>query len=93
MGSLSGSQVFLDGAAPAGSIKVIRGSQSSLLQGGGLQSGLPGSQQVLLVGGATNSGGQLIQEAGSKTISSTTTTVKSTPTYSKTVVTEKLTEL
>ena len=66
-GNLSGSQTMMvmEGKVPAGSVKVLKGSQTSLLQGGTLQSGgLSGSQRVLVVGGPLSSGGQLVQEAG-----------------------------
>nr|XP_029135630.1 desmoglein-3-like [Labrus bergylta] len=110
----------LSGYVPATSVKVLKGSQTSLVQGGTpLQGGLSGSQRVMVVGGPTSSQGQLIQEAGglsqmkgssgsqgvlfsksgssggskSSVVSSSTTTVMGTPTYSKTVVKEKFTEL
>lgn len=66
-GNPSGSQTMMvmEGKVPAGSVKVLKGSQTSLLQGGTLQSGgLSGSQRVLVVGGPLSSGGQLVQEAG-----------------------------
>ncbi|XP_070765423.1 desmoglein-2.1-like [Enoplosus armatus] len=66
-GNLSGSQTMMvvEGKVPAGSMKVLKGSQTCLVQGGTLQpGGLSGSQRVLMVGGPTSTGGQLIQEAG-----------------------------
>uniref|UniRef100_A0A3Q3JDI7 Cadherin domain-containing protein n=1 Tax=Monopterus albus TaxID=43700 RepID=A0A3Q3JDI7_MONAL len=67
-GNLSGSQAMMvvEGKVPAGSMKVLKGSQTRLVQGGTLQSGgLSGSQRVLVVGEPTSSGGQLVQGAGS----------------------------
>uniref|UniRef100_A0A3Q3J028 Cadherin domain-containing protein n=1 Tax=Monopterus albus TaxID=43700 RepID=A0A3Q3J028_MONAL len=66
-GNLSGSQAMMvvEGKVPAGSMKVLKGSQTHLVQGGTLQSGLSGSQRVLVVGEPTSSGGQLVQGAGS----------------------------
>lgn len=66
-GNLSGSQTMMvvEGKVPAGSMKVLKGSQTCLVQGGTLQpAGLSGSQRVLVVGETTSSGGQLVQEAG-----------------------------
>ncbi|XP_067454080.1 desmoglein-2.1-like [Thunnus thynnus] len=66
-GNLSGSQTMMvvEGKVPAGSMQVLSGSQTRLVQGGTLQSGgLSGSQRVLVVGGQTSSGGQLVHEAG-----------------------------
>ncbi|XP_041646406.1 desmoglein-2-like [Cheilinus undulatus] len=66
-GVSSGAQTMMvvEGKGPTGSLKVIKGSQASLVQGGTLPAGtLSGSQRVIVVGGATSSEGQLIQEAG-----------------------------
>ncbi|XP_041647445.1 desmoglein-2-like [Cheilinus undulatus] len=63
----SGTQTMMvvEGKGPTGSLKVIKGSKASLVQGGTLPAGtLSGSQRVIVVGGATSSEGQLIQEAG-----------------------------
>ncbi|XP_071342910.1 desmoglein-2.1-like isoform X2 [Trachinotus anak] len=65
-GNLSGSQAMMvvEGKVPAGSMKMLKGSQTCLVQGGTLQpGGLSGSQRVLVVRGSTSSGGQLVQEA------------------------------
>ncbi|XP_026160921.1 desmoglein-2-like [Mastacembelus armatus] len=103
-GNLSGSQTMmvLDGELPAGSLKVLKGSQTGLIKGGTLQSGeLSGSQSVLVVGGPTSSTGQLVP--GERNLSqkndvtsaqsvlyntSTTTSVSTVPTYRKVVVKE-----
>lgn len=66
-GNLSGSQTMMvvEGKVPAGSVKVLKGNQTCLVQGGTLQpGGLSGSQRVLVVGGSTISKGQQVQEAG-----------------------------
>ncbi|XP_070689059.1 desmoglein-2.1-like [Pempheris klunzingeri] len=66
-GNLAGSQTMLvvEGKVPAGSLKVLKGSQTCLVQGGTLSAGgLSGSQGVLMVGGSTSTGGQLVQESG-----------------------------
>lgn len=66
-GNLSGSQTMMvvEGKVPVGSMQVLTGSQTRLVQGGTLQpGGLSGSQRVLVVGGQTSSGGQLVHEAG-----------------------------
>ncbi|XP_070689057.1 desmoglein-2.1-like [Pempheris klunzingeri] len=66
-GNLAGSQTMMvvEGKIPAGSLKVLKGSQTCLVQGGTLSAGgLSGSQGVLMVGGSTSTGGQLVQESG-----------------------------
>nr|XP_046248064.1 desmoglein-2-like [Scatophagus argus] len=63
--NLSGSQkmMVVEGKVPAGSMKVLKGSQTCVVPGGTLKSGgLSGSQRVLVVGGPVSSGGQLVQE-------------------------------
>ncbi|XP_069007189.1 desmoglein-2.1-like [Embiotoca jacksoni] len=65
-GRLSGSQpmMVVEGRVPAGSMKMLNGSQTCLVQGGTLQSGgLSGSQRVMVVGETTGSVGQLVQDA------------------------------
>ncbi|XP_071342912.1 desmoglein-2.1-like isoform X2 [Trachinotus anak] len=65
-GNHTGSQAMMvvEGKVPAGSMKMLKGSQTSLAQAGTLQpGGLSGSQRVLVVGGPTSSGEQLFQEA------------------------------
>ncbi|XP_023284459.1 desmoglein-2-like [Seriola lalandi dorsalis] len=62
----TGSQpmMVVEGKVPVGSMNLLKGSQTCLVQGGTLQQGgLSGSQRVLVVGGPTSSGGQLVQEA------------------------------
>ncbi|XP_042368749.1 desmoglein-3-like [Plectropomus leopardus] len=63
-GNLPGSQTMMvvEGKVPVGSVKVLGGSQTSVVQGSALQQG--GSQRVLVVGGPTGNGGQLFQQAG-----------------------------
>uniref|UniRef100_A0A4W6EPD7 Cadherin domain-containing protein n=1 Tax=Lates calcarifer TaxID=8187 RepID=A0A4W6EPD7_LATCA len=66
-GNLSSPQTMMivEGKVPAGSMEVLKGSQTCLVQAGTLQAGgLSGSQRVLVVGGSTTNGGQLVQEAG-----------------------------
>lgn len=73
-GNLSGSQTMMvmEGKVPAGSMQVLTGSQTRLVQGGTLQPGmLSGSQRTMVVGGPTSSGGQLVQEAGAVSQKST----------------------
>lgn len=58
-GNFSGSQtmLFVDGNVPAGSVKILNGSQAGLIQGGTVS----GSQSYVMVGESTN--GRKIQEA------------------------------
>ncbi|GLD67701.1 desmoglein-2-like protein, partial [Lates japonicus] len=66
-GNLSSSQTMMiaEGKVPAGSVEVLKGSQTCFVQGGTLQAGgLSGSQRVLVVGGSTSNGGQLVQAGG-----------------------------
>ncbi|XP_034562448.1 desmoglein-2-like [Notolabrus celidotus] len=80
----SGSQTMMvvQGKVPAGSMKVLKGGQTSLVQGGTLQlGGFSGSQRV----------GESSTSAGTQ-ISSTTTTVSTTPTYTK-LVTQEIREI
>uniref|UniRef100_A0A3B4V4R9 Desmoglein-3-like n=1 Tax=Seriola dumerili TaxID=41447 RepID=A0A3B4V4R9_SERDU len=62
----TGSQpmMVMEGKVPVGSMNLLKGSQTCLVQGGTLQQGgLSGSQRVLVVGAPASSGGQLVQEA------------------------------
>ena len=64
-GNMSGSQsiVVVDGKVPAGSVRMLSGFETGLIQGGTLQSReLSGSQKVLMVGGSASSRGQQLQE-------------------------------
>uniref|UniRef100_A0A3Q1D8P7 Cadherin domain-containing protein n=1 Tax=Amphiprion ocellaris TaxID=80972 RepID=A0A3Q1D8P7_AMPOC len=66
-GNFSGSQpmMLVESKVPAASVKVLKGSQTRLVQGGSLQSGgLSGSQTVLVVREPMSSS-QLVKEAGS----------------------------
>ncbi|KAM8889862.1 desmoglein-2.1-like [Synchiropus picturatus] len=57
--------MVVEGKVPAGSLKVLRGNQATVVQGGSLQPvGVSGSQRVMVVEGSTGSGGRLIQGSG-----------------------------
>nr|XP_057929785.1 desmoglein-2.1-like isoform X2 [Doryrhamphus excisus] len=56
--------VVVDSNVSAGSVKVRKGSQTSLLQGDALQTGgISGAQRVLVVEGSSKGSGQTFQEA------------------------------
>lgn len=63
-GTLSGSQTMLvvDSKVPAGSMKIINGSQAGLIQGGAVTRELSRSQSYLIVGEPTNGRRQQGQE-------------------------------
>lgn len=66
-GSISGSQAVMvvEGKVPAGSVKVLKGGQSCLIDSRMLQPGsLPGSQEVVVVGGPVSTGAQLVKGTG-----------------------------
>ncbi|XP_047444088.1 desmoglein-2.1 [Mugil cephalus] len=89
-GNVSGSQAMMvvDSKVPVGTIKVLKGNQAPIVQGGILQSGmLSGSQSVLVVGEQTSSGGQIIQETQGLS------QMREGSTYSKTIVEERKTEI
>lgn len=65
-GHLSGSQTMMvvDSKFPAGSMKIINGSQAGLIRGRAISTGeLSGSQSYLIVGEPTNGKRQQVQEA------------------------------
>uniref|UniRef100_A0A8D3BNA7 Cadherin domain-containing protein n=1 Tax=Scophthalmus maximus TaxID=52904 RepID=A0A8D3BNA7_SCOMX len=65
-GNLADSQTLMvvEDKVPAGKMKVLKGSQTCLVQRGTLQPrGSSGSQRVLVIGEPTSSEGQVVQEA------------------------------
>ncbi|KAF3691354.1 Desmoglein-2 Cadherin family member 5 HDGC Precursor [Channa argus] len=116
-GNTSGSQTVkaVEDKVPAASVKMVRRSQTTVVEEGPRQAGgLSGSQKIVVVGSPTSNLEQLVQEAGgvaqksgisgskkviynmcststgaqNSVMGSSTTTVSSTPTYSKVVVQE-----
>ncbi|KAI4829205.1 hypothetical protein KUCAC02_023265 [Chaenocephalus aceratus] len=98
-GNLSGSKTMMvvEGKAPKGTLEGLKSSQTHFIHGGTLQSG--GLSGSLVVEGQSNRG-QLVKEAGclslkrdisgsrSNVVTSSTTTVNTSPTYRKVVVQE-----
>lgn len=89
-GNFSGAQAMMvvDSKVPVGTMKVIKGNQNPVIQGGLLQANMrSGSQRVLVVGEQTANGGQVFQEAQGQS------QVRGSTTHRKKIVEERKTEI